>query len=172
VVARRRCTSTIELHDDGFLPGVHSALASSGLDPHRLVLEITESVLLTDPARCVAILQQLRGLGVQLALDDFGTGYSSLSQLRGLPLDWLKLGPPFVDDVEPGGTSRPFVRMIIALAGSLGVSVVAEEIESPRQMQLLRELGCAYGQGFYLGEPAPGTTHLAPAASAMAALSA
>jgi diguanylate cyclase (GGDEF)-like protein len=154
--------SPIELRDEGFLPGVHSALAQSGLDPHRLVLEITESVLLTDPARCVAILQQLRGLGVQLALDDFGTGYSSLSQLRGLPLDWLKLGPPFVDDIEPQGTSRPFVRMIIALAASLEVRVVAEEIESRRQMQLLRALGCGYGQGYYLGEPAPGGTKVAP----------
>jgi diguanylate cyclase (GGDEF)-like protein len=154
--------SPIELRDDGFLPGVHSALEQSGLDPHRLVLEITESVLLTDPARCVAILQQLRGLGVQLALDDFGTGYSSLSQLRGLPLDWLKLGPPFVDDIEPHGTSRPFVRMIIALAASLGVRVVAEEIESRRQMQLLRALGCGYGQGYYLGEPAPAGTKVAP----------
>ena len=154
--------SPIELRDDGFLPGVHSALEQSGLDPHRLVLEITESVLLTDPARCVAILQQLRGLGVQLALDDFGTGYSSLSQLRGLPLDWLKLGRPFVDDIEPHGTSRPFVRMIIALASSLGVRVVAEEIESRRQMQLLRALGCGYGQGYYLGEPAPAGTKVAP----------
>jgi diguanylate cyclase (GGDEF)-like protein len=154
--------SPIELRDDGFLPGVHSALEQSGLDPHRLVLEITESVLLTDPARCVAILQQLRGLGVQLALDDFGTGYSSLSQLRGLPLDWLKLGRPFVDDIEPHGTSRPFVRMIIALAASLGVRVVAEEIESRRQMQLLRALGCGYGQGYYLGEPAPAGTKVAP----------
>ncbi|MGH2910529.1 MAG: putative bifunctional diguanylate cyclase/phosphodiesterase, partial [Solirubrobacteraceae bacterium] len=146
--------SPIELRDDGFLPGVHSALEQSGLDPHRLVLEITESVLLSDPARCVAILQQLRGLGVQIALDDFGTGYSSLSQLRGLPLDWLKLGRPFVEDIEPHGSSRPFVRMIIALAASLGVRVVAEEIEDRRQMQLLRALGCGYGQGFYLGEPA------------------
>ena len=154
--------SPIELRDDGFLPGVHSALEQSGLDPHRLVLEITESVLLTDPARCVAILQQLRGLGVQLALDDFGTGYSSLSQLRGLPLDWLKLGRPFIDDIEPQGTSQPFVRMIIALAASLGVRVVAEEIESHRQMQLLRALGCGYGQGYYLGEPAPGGKKFAP----------
>jgi diguanylate cyclase (GGDEF)-like protein len=153
--------SPIELHDDGFLAGVHSALEQSRLDPHRLVLEITESVLLTDPARCVAILQQLSGLGVQLALDDFGTGYSSLSQLRGLPLDWLKLGPPFVNDVEPDGTSQPFVRMIIALAASLGVQVVAEEIESSRQMDLLRTLGCRYGQGFYLGEPAPGGSRAA-----------
>jgi diguanylate cyclase (GGDEF)-like protein len=154
--------SPIELRDEGFLPGVHSALEQSGLDPHRLVLEITEGVLLSDPARCVAILQQLRGLGVQLALDDFGTGYSSLSQLRGLPLDWLKLGPPFVDDLESEGTSQPFVRMIIALAGSLGVRVVAEEIESNRQMQQLRALGCNYGQGFYLGEPVAGGPNLAP----------
>ncbi len=154
--------SPIELRDEGFLPGVHSALEQSGLDPHRLVLEITESVLLTDPARCVAVLQQLRGLGVQLALDDFGTGYSSLSQLRGLPLDWLKLGRPFTDDIEPEGTSRPFVRMILALAASLGVRVVAEEIESHRQMQLLRALGCGYGQGYYLGEPAPGGKKFAP----------
>jgi diguanylate cyclase (GGDEF)-like protein len=154
--------SPIELRDGGFLPGVHSALAQSGLDPHRLVLEITESVLLSDPSRCVAILQQLRGLGVQIALDDFGTGYSSLSQLRGLPLDWLKLGRPFVDDIEPRGSSRPFVRMIVALADSLGVRVVAEEIEDRRQMQLLRALGCGYGQGFYLGEPAAGPADCAP----------
>jgi diguanylate cyclase (GGDEF)-like protein len=146
--------SPVELRDQGFVGGVQDALSASGLPPERLVLEITESVVLRDPAKAVAILEQLRSLGVQLALDDFGTGYSSLSHLRQLPLDWLKIGQPFVDDIAPDGANRPFMRMILDLAASLGLGVVAEGIETRAQMVSLKGMGCGFGQGYHLGRPA------------------
>jgi diguanylate cyclase (GGDEF)-like protein len=145
--------SPVELRDPHFLSGVAGALDRSGLRPDRLVLEITEGVVLRDPEKSIAILHELRGLGVQLALDDFGTGYSSLSHLRSLPIDWLKIGKPFVDAVDEGGLDRPFVRMILELAGDLNLGVVAEGIEHTGQLAALRQLGCGYGQGFYLGMP-------------------
>jgi EAL domain-containing protein (putative c-di-GMP-specific phosphodiesterase class I) len=146
--------SPVELRDPHFLTGVAGVLERTGLRPDRLVLEITEGVVLRDPDKSIAILNELRGLGVQLALDDFGTGYSSLSHLRSLPIDWLKIGKPFVDGVDESGLDRPFVRMILELATDLNLGVVAEGIESGGQLGLLRELGCGYGQGFYLGRPA------------------
>jgi diguanylate cyclase (GGDEF)-like protein len=146
--------SPVELRDPHFLTGVAGALDRTGLRPDRLVLEITEGVVLRDPEKSIAILNELRGLGVQLALDDFGTGYSSLSHLRSLPIDWVKIGKPFVDAVDEGGLDRPFVRMILELAADLNLGVVAEGIEHTGQLGALRELGCGYGQGFYLGMPA------------------
>ena len=145
--------SPVELRDPAFIPGVEAVLERSGLSPQRLVLEITEGVVLRDPVESIAILERLRALGVQLALDDFGTGYSSLSYLRQLPLDWLKIGQPFVDDIAAGGANRPFMRMILDLAASLRLGVVAEGIETPAQMLSLQEMGCGYGQGFHLGRP-------------------
>ena len=146
--------SPVELRDAHFLSGVSAALERSGLDPERLVLEITEGVVLREPEKSIAILNEVRRLGVQLALDDFGTGYSSLSHLRSLPIDWLKIGNPFMDGIERGGSDRPFIRMILDLANSLDLRVVAEGIESRGQLMSLRELGCGFGQGFYLGSPA------------------
>ncbi|HTU96670.1 MAG TPA: EAL domain-containing protein [Solirubrobacteraceae bacterium] len=145
--------SPVELRDPHFLTGVAGVLERTGLRPDRLVLEITEGVVLRDPEKSIAILHQLRALGVQLALDDFGTGYSSLSHLRSLPIDWVKIGKPFVDAVDEGGLDRPFVRMILELAADLNLGVVAEGIEHTQQLGALRELGCGYGQGFYLGMP-------------------
>jgi EAL domain-containing protein (putative c-di-GMP-specific phosphodiesterase class I) len=145
--------SPVELRAPQFVAGVASALETSGLNPERLVLEITEGVVLRDSEKSIAILNELRGLGVQLALDDFGTGYSSLSHLRSLPINWLKIGKPFVDGIEPQSSDRPFIRMIVELANSLDLGVVAEGIESRDQLAALRELGCGFGQGFYLGSP-------------------
>jgi diguanylate cyclase (GGDEF)-like protein len=145
--------SPVELHEPSFVTGVAAALEHSGLSPERLVLEITESVMVTEPERSLATLEDLRTLGVQLALDDFGTGYSSLCHLRSLPVDWLKVGMPFLDSIEHGGADRPFVRMVLDLASNLELGVVAEGIESRGQLAALRELGCAFGQGFYLGLP-------------------
>ena len=146
--------SPVELHEPNFVSGVAGALEDSGLKPSRLVLEITEGVMLRDPESSIAALRELRGLGVQLALDDFGTGYSSLSHLRSLPIDWLKIGMPFVDNLEQGGSDRAFMRMVLDLAANLELPVVAEGIESAGQLASLRELGCEFGQGFYLGPPA------------------
>jgi diguanylate cyclase (GGDEF)-like protein len=145
--------SPVELREPKFLSGVAAALDRSGLDADRLVLEITEGVMLHDPESSIAILHELRGLGVQLALDDFGTGYSSLSHLRSLPIDWLKIGMPFTDNLEQDGSDRAFIRMVLELAANLELGVVAEGIESAGQLASLRELGCELGQGFYLGSP-------------------
>jgi diguanylate cyclase (GGDEF)-like protein len=145
--------SPVELLERDFVASVGAAVERSGLPPGRLVLEVTESVMLREPAKSIATLHELRGLGVRLALDDFGTGYSSLSYLRSLPVDWLKLGMPFLDSIEQGGAGRPFMRMVLDLAANLGLRVVAEGIESEGQLRSLRELGCGFGQGFYLGAP-------------------
>jgi diguanylate cyclase (GGDEF)-like protein len=146
--------SPVELRDHGFLSGVAAALEQSGLSPSQLVLEVTENVVLHEPDKSIRTLQELRKLGVGLALDDFGTGYSSLSHLRSLPIDWLKIGKPFVDGLEQDGFDRSFIGMILELAARLEMDVVAEGIESEGQLMRLRELGCGYGQGFYLGSPA------------------
>jgi EAL domain-containing protein (putative c-di-GMP-specific phosphodiesterase class I) len=146
--------SPVELQERGFVDGIAAALEHSGLDPRRLVLEITEGVVLRDPERNIATLHELRALGVQLALDDFGTGYSSLCQLRSLPIDWLKIGMPFMERLEDGGSDRAFIRLVVDLAANLKLGVVAEGIESAGQLASLRELGCEFGQGFHLGSPA------------------
>jgi EAL domain-containing protein (putative c-di-GMP-specific phosphodiesterase class I) len=145
--------SPVELQEPKFVSGVQATLSRSGLEPGRLVLEITEGVMLRDPASSIAVLHELRALGVQLALDDFGTGYSSLCHLRSLPIDLLKIGMPFVGDLEPGGSDRAFMRMVLDLAANLELGVVVEGIESADQLKSLRELGCELGQGFYLGPP-------------------
>jgi diguanylate cyclase (GGDEF)-like protein len=156
--------SPVELRDPDFLHHVAATLVHTGLNPSQLMLEITESVVLREPEKSIATLNELRRLGVRVALDDFGTGYSSLSHLRSLPIDCLKIGTPFVDGLaHEDGVDRPFVRMIIELAADLGVAVVAEGIETSQQLAVLRELGCGLGQGFYLGSPAElGSVGVAP----------
>jgi EAL domain-containing protein (putative c-di-GMP-specific phosphodiesterase class I) len=143
--------SARQINEPELVRRVSAALDSSGLAPDLLTLEITESVVMTDAAGAGTVLRRLKDLGVRLSIDDFGTGYSSLSHLRALPIDWLKIGKPFVDD---GGLDRPFLRMILELAADLNLGVVAEGIESGGQLGTLRELGCGFGQGFYLGSPA------------------
>jgi EAL domain-containing protein (putative c-di-GMP-specific phosphodiesterase class I) len=155
--------SPVELQERGFVDGIAGALEQSDLDPRRLVLEITEGVMLRDPERSIATLHELRALGVQLALDDFGTGYSSLCHLRSLPVDWLKVGMPFMERLEDGGSDRAFIRLVLDLAANLELGVVAEGIESAGQLASLRELGCEFGQGFYLGS----STTAVPAEAAM-----
>jgi diguanylate cyclase (GGDEF)-like protein len=145
--------SALELEDDGLVSAVTDALARTGLEPRRLVLEITETLLMQDAARAVARLNALRELGVQLALDDFGTGYSSLSYLRSLPLDMLKIAKPFVDSLAIDARDEAFVRLMVELADDIGLRVVAEGIETSEQLAVLRGLGCELGQGFLFAAP-------------------
>ena len=130
---------------------VQAILDESGIPPSRLVLEITESSAMQDPAAAIETLGKLRALGVRLALDDFGTGYSSLSHLRDFPIDMLKIAKPFVDRIEQDST---FVEAILGLAGVLDLEVVAEGIETREQAEALRALGCTLGQGYYYAQPA------------------
>jgi EAL domain-containing protein (putative c-di-GMP-specific phosphodiesterase class I) len=145
--------SAAELRDPELVDRVLEALHAYNLPPDQLVLEITETQLLGNAADSAARFQQLREVGVRIALDDFGTGYSSLSYLHSLPLDSLKIAKPFVDGLTSGGREASFVGMIVDLARSLDLEVIAEGIETDRQLTALRDLGAELGQGFLLGRP-------------------
>jgi diguanylate cyclase (GGDEF)-like protein/PAS domain S-box-containing protein len=144
--------SVRQLQHDGVISDVTEALADSGLEPARLTLEITESVLMEDPEIAVVKLEELRALGVRIAMDDFGTGYSSLSYLSRFPVDVLKMDRSFLWPESSGG-NVDLSSAVVALGGLLGLQVVAEGIELEEQMNRLRELGCGYGQGFYFARP-------------------
>jgi diguanylate cyclase (GGDEF)-like protein/PAS domain S-box-containing protein len=146
--------STRQLDDPGLVPAVRDALASTGLPPHTLCLEVTESALMRDPVAATEVLRALRGLGVRLAIDDFGTGYSSLAQLQRLTLDTLKIDRSFVTGLGESADSEAIVTSIIAMAHAVDLTVVAEGVEHLGQLEILRRLGCDQAQGFYLGKPA------------------
>jgi diguanylate cyclase (GGDEF)-like protein len=135
---------------------VEDVLRRTGLAPRRLVLELTESVLIAEMPTAQPVLASLRALGVRIALDDFGTGYSSLSCLRSLPVDILKVAKPFVDGAGRTPHDHALLAMIIGLGSLFGVSVVAEGIERQDQLDALADLSCDMGQGFYLGRPLDG----------------
>ena len=157
--------SAIELEHPDLLETIASVIKRTGIAPGRLVLEVTETLLVKDAVRGAETLQQLRDIGVQLALDDFGTGYSSLSYLRNLPLDSLKIAREFVEGLAFSDHDAAFVRLIVGLAKTVGLKVVAEGIETRAQLDMLREIGCDLGQGYYFAAPmdvdadwlAPGT---------------
>ena len=141
---------------DGGLPGaVANALAASGLEPHMLVLEATETIMLEDLQATLATLRELKRLGVGIAIDDFGTGYSSLSYLKRFPLDALKIDRSFVHDLDAGDGDRALVSAIIAMARSLGLRTLAEGVETERQAELLMALGCTQMQGFLYSKAVP-----------------
>ena len=145
--------STRHLADPVVVDDVSLALAESGLDPARLLLEITESGLLGDGEEMLDILHRLKGLGVRLAVDDFGTGYSSLSYLRRFPIDVLKVDKSFVDGLGLEGEATALVRAILEMARSMNMTTVAEGIEVGHQLDELAALGCDLGQGFLLSRP-------------------
>ncbi|MCW2806046.1 MAG: hypothetical protein JWQ93_1, partial [Marmoricola sp.] len=132
---------------------VPHVLRETGLDPAQLVLEVTETSIMTDVEHTIRKLGVLCALGVQIAVDDFGTGYSSLAYLHRLPLSILKIDRSFVTGVAEDPDSRAIVRTVLSLADALGLHTVAEGIETPEQADALAELGCEYGQG-YLWSPA------------------
>jgi EAL domain-containing protein (putative c-di-GMP-specific phosphodiesterase class I) len=126
----------------------------TGLDGQALKLEITESYLLEDSAAQIEVLRRLKGLGIQICIDDFGTGYSSLSRLHEFPIDTLKIDRSFLKRIDPqSGRNLETIRMIITLAHSLGMDVVAEGVENAAQLQRLRELDCNFFQGFLISRP-------------------
>ena len=144
-----------ELWQPDLAERIAGQIAAVGLDPHTLILEVTESSAMTDPVRTKRLLASLRRQGLTLALDDFGTGHSSLSRLTELPCQQLKIDRSFTSRLpdEPG--SAAMVTAIVDLAKRLGMTAVAEGIETIEQRDFLRELGCPLGQGFLFGHPAP-----------------
>jgi EAL domain-containing protein (putative c-di-GMP-specific phosphodiesterase class I) len=132
---------------------VREALAQAGAPPERLVLELTESLVLDDVADAVDRMQALSRHGVRFALDDFGTGYSSLAQLKHLPLHQLKIDRSFVRDIVHDRGDAAIVQTIIGMAANLGLCVIAEGVETPAQHQTLRRLACTAFQGYWFGRP-------------------
>jgi diguanylate cyclase (GGDEF)-like protein len=147
--------SPIQLAKSDFVATVQSVLATTGLEPHRLVLECTETIFIEDSEKTLSTLHKLKQIGIQIALDDFGTGYSSLSYLRSFPFDIVKIDRSFVSDLDASTSSSVIVQAVILIAGSLGIKTIAEGIETEPQLQLLKLLGCNDVQGYLLGVPAP-----------------
>jgi diguanylate cyclase (GGDEF)-like protein/PAS domain S-box-containing protein len=138
-----------------FVESVAAVLEETGLTPQALTLEVKEEVLVEDGGQNVAQLSALRELGVRLAIDDFGTGYASLAYLGQLPVDIIKIDPSFVAGLGNDDTLTLLTRTIVRLGHDLGLVVVAEGIERPEQLELLREMGCPRGQGFLVARPMP-----------------
>ena len=139
----------------GFVDGVRRVLATSGLEPGALMLELTESVLLRRDERMHSDLAELKAIGVRLAIDDFGTGYSSLSYLRELPIDVVKMDKSFVDGIAVSEQRLALAEGIVQIARTLRLEVIAEGIESEIQRDLLTSMGCQFGQGYLLAMPMP-----------------
>ncbi|HSP28207.1 MAG TPA: EAL domain-containing protein, partial [Ilumatobacteraceae bacterium] len=147
--------ATQQLIDGRFLGVVHDALGETGIDADSLWLEITETALMADTNAAGRALRDLRGLGLHLSVDDFGTGYSSLTYLKRFPVEAIKVDRSFVAGLGLEADDTSIVEAVIRLGHSLGLSVVAEGVETPLQLNRLRELGCDKGQGYLFGRPRP-----------------
>ena len=147
--------SPIQFTGAGLVGEVEQALRGAGLAPHRLELEITESVLLQENDAILRMLHRLRDLGVRISMDDFGTGYSSLSYLRRFPFDKIKVDQSFVRNLERDKGTVAIVRAVVSLGRALGMSVLAEGVETKEQLKLLRDEGCDELQGYLFSKPQP-----------------
>jgi diguanylate cyclase (GGDEF)-like protein/PAS domain S-box-containing protein len=147
--------SARQLMQSDIVAVVREALATTGVDPQRLILEITETALMEDVEVAGAVLRRLRALGVQLWVDDFGTGYSSLIYLRRLPIDGLKIDRSFVAGLTASAEDRVIVESIVSLAHSLGLVALAEGVETEQQSERLRDVGCDLAQGFLWSAATP-----------------
>ena len=147
--------SAYNLQDAGLALEVARLLKKWGVQPWRLVLEITESSMMANPARALATLEKLNDIGVQIAIDDFGTGFSSLSYLKQLPVDKLKIDKSFVMHMNEDDNDAMIVRSTIDLAHNLGLEVVAEGVESAAALELLHILNCDAAQGYFISRPLP-----------------
>ncbi|MDJ0771634.1 MAG: bifunctional diguanylate cyclase/phosphodiesterase [Ilumatobacter sp.] len=144
-----------QIADPGFSDVVRNALERSGMPPHLLWIEMTESMMLDEPELAQTTLRRVRSMGVRIALDDFGTGYSSLSLLRQFPIQRIKIDREFVHGLAHSANDRSLVRTIIAMGQSMGLDLVGEGVETVHQLHSLRELGCDKAQGFLVSHPVP-----------------
>ena len=147
--------SAVQFRNPGLMQVIIGALATSGLDPTRLEIEITETVLLQNKETTLAVLHQLRALGVRIALDDFGTGYSSLTYLQCFPFDKIKIDRSFVKDITENTGSLNIVRAVAALASGMGMTATAEGVETREQLDSITSEGCTEMQGFLFSRPLP-----------------
>ena len=147
--------SAAQFRGPRLLQVIVGALASSGLNPARLEVEITETVLMHEKEPALAVLHQLRGLGIRIAMDDFGTGYSSLSYLQCFPFDKIKIDRSFVKDIAENANSLNIVRAVAALAKGMGMTATAEGVETHDQLERVTSEGCTEMQGFLFSRPMP-----------------
>lgn len=147
--------SVFQFRQGNLLQMIQRALADFGLDPRLLEVEITESALMSDPEESVTILEQLSKMGVLVSVDDFGTGYSSMSYLRRFPIDKLKIDRSFINELSTRPDDASIVRAIVSLAHSLRLKVVAEGVETPAQLEMLKSLGCDQYQGYHYSAAVP-----------------
>jgi predicted signal transduction protein with EAL and GGDEF domain len=149
--------SPLQIQKPDLVDTVKEILGRSGLAPHRLEVEMTESVLIHHPEQALDTLNKLRGLGVRLSLDDFGTGYSSLSYLRRFPFNKIKIDRSFIQTLGEDGESGVLARSIVALGHGLGLQVTAEGVETMEQYRFLTKEACNQVQGYFFGRPEPAT---------------
>lgn len=142
-----------QFYDRDLVGAVRAALDDTGIAPHLLELELTESMMMNDVEHAAGILRRLKALGVHLSIDDFGTGYSSLAYLKRFPIDVLKIDQSFVRDISVDPNDAAIVQSIISLAHSLRLKVVAEGVETEAELEFLRRHGCDFMQGYYFGRP-------------------
>jgi PAS domain S-box-containing protein len=147
--------SAASVGDPSVLDDIESALERNGVDPRSLVFEITETALITDQGAAKTFADRLHALGCRLALDDFGTGYGGFTYLKQLPVDFLKIDIEFVRDLPVNPASQHVVESVVALARAFGLQTVAEGVEGAQTLELLRELGVDYAQGYFIGRPGP-----------------
>jgi len=147
--------SASQFRDSRLVEGIRRALADADLEARYLEVELTESAVMTDPEQSIAILEQLSGMGIAISVDDFGTGYSSMSYLRRFPIDKLKIDRVFIDEIVSRPEDASIVRAIVSLAHSLRLTVVAEGVETPAQLNFLKAVGCDEYQGFLFSRALP-----------------
>ena len=147
--------SAKQFHDPTLVSDIRSLLDMHGIQPCFIELEITESLLMKDVDKAIEVLSELREMGIRLSIDDFGTGYSSFNYLRRLPIDGIKVDRSFVADIPAEPDDMEIVSAMIAMAHKLGLSVVAEGLETEDQKEFLQENQCDIAQGFLYGAPAP-----------------
>ncbi len=147
--------SPAQFKSGDFVQVVKAALQKSGLPARRLELEITELVLMHDSDVAVAMLHQIKELGIRIAMDDFGTGYSSIGYLRSFPFDRIKIDQSFIADITESRESLAILRAVVGLGSSLNIATTAEGVEAAHQLELLRSEGCTEVQGFFFGRPQP-----------------
>jgi diguanylate cyclase len=145
--------SAVEFQDQSFFENVHSVLKETSLEPHRLELELTESVLMQRAEATISALEILRAIGVRIAVDDFGTGYSNLSYLKRFPIDALKIDQSFVREITSNPSDSTIVTAVINMGRNLKQCVVAEGVETQEQLAFLRTQQCDEGQGYYFSRP-------------------
>jgi len=145
--------SSVQISGADLLDDVNTALAASNLPANRLVLEITESVIMEDVIATQALLHELKLRGVSIAIDDFGTGFSSLQYLRSFPVDKLKIDRSFISGIDTEPETRPIIRAIVDLGVHLGKQTLAEGVENQAQLEIVQQLGCAEVQGYLISRP-------------------